>query len=82
MKTKDVKNLAKCVDDAVLWASSMEEAFHQVCDFLTLVGRNGIVMNPAKYVFNEGMVEFAGFEVTEEGGDEALQKLVEEGGKV
>ena len=62
--TKDVKKVAKCVDDTVLWADSIKEAFDQVCSYLTLVGRNGIVMNPAKFVFAEKTVEFAGFTIT------------------
>ena len=48
-----MKKVAKCVDDTVLWADSIKEAFDQVCSYLTLVGRNGIVMNPAKFVFAE-----------------------------
>ena len=52
------------MDDTVLWADSIKEAFNQVCSYLTLVGKNGIVMNPAKFVFAEKTVEFAGFTIT------------------
>ena len=48
------------VDDAVLWTDSVKEAFRKICSYLTLVGRNGIVMNPAKFVFAEKTLEFAG----------------------
>ena len=62
--TKDVKNIAKCVDDAVMWSGDMAGAFTQVCDYLTLIGRNGIVLNPDKFQFAKQSVDFAGFTIT------------------
>ena len=62
--TKDVENIAKCVDDAVLWANDIAGAFAQVCDYMTLLGRNGIVLNPAKFKFGKQSVDFAGFTIT------------------
>ena len=62
--TKDVENIAKCVDDAVLWANDIAGAFAQVCDYMTLLGRNGIVLNPDKFKFARLNVDFAGFTIT------------------
>ena len=62
--TKDVKNIAKCVDDAILWAKDIAEAFTQICEYFTLVGRNGIIMNPDKFQFAKHEVDFAGFTIT------------------
>ena len=54
----------KCVDDALLWSQSVEEAFHHAVQWLDLCGRNGIILNPAKFTFARSTVEFAGFEIT------------------
>ena len=34
----DIPNKTKCVDDTLLWASNIEENFHQTCKFLTRCG--------------------------------------------
>ena len=62
--TKDVKNIAKCIDDAILWANDIAGAFSHVCEYLTLVGKNGIVLNPDKFEFAKETVDFAGFTIT------------------
>ena len=53
--TKDFPDIAKCVDDAVLWARD-----------LTLCGNNGIVFNADKFKFGDTTVDFAGFTITED----------------
>ena len=60
----DFPRKTKCVDDALLWSDSMEEAFFHAVDWLDLCGRNGIVLNPSKFVFSKQTVEFAGFLIT------------------
>lgn len=60
----DIPCKTKCVDDALLWADSLEESFHQATHWLDVCGRNGIVLNPDKFVFGEDTVEFAGFEIS------------------
>ena len=60
----DVQKKTKCVDDTLLWSSSIEESFFQAVNWLDLCGRNGITLNPEKFVFAEDTVEFAGFEIT------------------
>ena len=54
----------KCIDDALLWSSTIEEAFHQATEWLDICARNGITLNPSKFRFAQDEVEFAGFEIT------------------
>ena len=60
------ENFTKCVDDSLLWGSSVEEAFHRNCAYLTLCSSNGIIFNKKKFVFSKKEVEFLGFEITED----------------
>ena len=64
--TKDFPDVAKCVDDAVLWAGDLASNFKQVCRYLTLCGNNGIVFNAEKFKFGDTKVDFAGFTITED----------------
>jgi hypothetical protein len=60
----DIPNKTKCIDDALLWANHLEESFFQAVSWLDVCGRNGITLNPEKFVFVADEVEFAGFEIT------------------
>lgn len=60
----DVPNKTKCIDDTLIWASDIEESFFQACNWLDICGRNGITLNPEKFVFAKDTVAFAGFEIT------------------
>ncbi len=60
----DIPNKTKCVDDVLFWADSLEESFFQAVQWLGICGRHGITLNPEKFVFGEGVVEFAGFQIT------------------
>ena len=60
----DFPQKTKCVDDTLLWTNSIEEAFFNTVKFLDLCGRNGIVLNPTKFVFAQPTVDFAGFQIT------------------
>ena len=46
-----VKNKTKCVDDTLIWEENIEKSFYQACEFLTLCGNNGIILNPNKFQF-------------------------------
>jgi hypothetical protein len=46
----DFPRKTKCVDDAILWSSSIEEAFFHAVNWLDVCGSNGIVLNPSKFV--------------------------------
>lgn len=60
----DFPNKVKCVDDALLYSNSLEQAFFNTIDWLDLCGHNGIVLNPTKFVFAKLTVDFAGFEIS------------------
>ena len=54
----------KCVDDTLLWSDTIHDCFFQAAKWLDICGRNGIILNPEKFVFAQDNVEFAGFEIT------------------
>ena len=55
----------KCVDDTIQWDEDLETHWWRVIDFLILVGRNGIILNPGKFQFSQKEVNFAGFTITD-----------------
>ena len=61
----NVSNFTKCIDDALLWSDNIEESFLQVVNWLDICGRNGIILNPEKFVFAQRTVDFAGFTITD-----------------
>ncbi len=61
----DVPRKTKCVDDCVLWDDNVMEHWWRVCDYLELVGRNGIILNPKKFQFGQRNIDFAGFHITQ-----------------
>ena len=60
----EVPKKTKCIDDTLLWSNSLEESFFQACNWLDICGRNGITLNPEKFIFGQETMEFAGFEIT------------------
>ena len=60
----DVPRKTKCVDDTIMWDADLEEHWWRVIDYLELVGRNGVILNPNKFQFASMDVEFAGFQIT------------------
>ena len=76
--TRDFKDKKRCVDDSILWGDTIEDTFLRTCEYLTLTGRAGIIMNPEKFVFCRRKLEFLGFELTEDGvepGRELLKSI-------
>ena len=76
---QSLHNKTKCVDDTLLWEENLEKAFFQTCEFLTLCGENGILLNPSKFQFAEETVQFAGFKITSTGvqpSDEYLDAIL------
>ena len=57
-------NKVKCVDDTLMWSSSIQDAFFQLCKWCDLTYRGGITLNPRKTQFAEETVDFAGLTVT------------------
>ena len=59
-----IENKTKCVDDVLKWDEVLEKHWWEIIDYLILVGKNGIVLNPNKFQFCQRDVEFAGFLLT------------------
>lgn len=59
--------VARVVDDSLLWDEDVESAFWHTFDYIKLCADKGIIFNKAKFKFARKIVEFAGFEMTEEG---------------
>ena len=57
----------KCVDDTLLFDSTITEAFFHTFDYLHTCATHGIVLNPSKFQFCQKEVTFAGFRVTPNG---------------
>ena len=64
---KNVPRKVKCVDDALLWDTNIENAFYHTWDYLTLCANNGIVINKDKFQFCCDKVLFAGLKLTPTG---------------
>ena len=63
--TSPIKNVERCVDDSVLWTDDIQKSFTQVCEYLDLCARNGVILNPKKFQFCQDVVNFAGLQITE-----------------
>ena len=46
-----VQNARRVIVDTLLYQPTLEKAFHHMADYLSLVGKNGIILNPSKFVF-------------------------------
>ena len=62
----DIPRKTKCVDDTALWDTSLKEHWWRMTDFLELVGRKGIILNPTKFQFAQKEIDFAGFHIAQE----------------
>ena len=56
--------MRRVIDDTLLYEENIEKAFHQVAAYLTLVGKNGIILNPDKFQFAAESVDWAGIRLT------------------
>ena len=54
----------KCIDDTLMWSDTIQDSFFQAAQWLDTCGRHGITLNPEKFIFAQDVVEFAGFEIT------------------
>ena len=64
MVVMGVQNMRRVIDDTLLHADSIEKAFYQVAAYLTLVGKNGIILNPDKFQFAADVVNWAGVRIS------------------
>ena len=60
------RNIKRVIDDTLLYAKNLEEAFRQVAEYLSLVGRNGIILNSEKFHFGEDTVDWTGVRLTKD----------------
>lgn len=65
--TSEVPRMKKCVDDSLLYDTSIQEQFFRVCEYLELCSNHGIIFNPKKFQFSAPTVQYLGFEVTMDG---------------
>ena len=65
--TASYPRVVRIIDDSLLWDDSIASSFWHTFDYLKLCGDNGIVFNMDKFKFAEDEVDFAGFELTQEG---------------
>ena len=61
----DVERIKKCTDDTIKWDTDIEAHWWRVLEYIELVGRNGVVLNPGKLQFCKRDVDFAGFHIAD-----------------
>ena len=59
-----ITNKTKCIDDTLLWADTIKDSFYSAVEWLDICGNHGITLNPEKFEFAQDIIEFAGFEIT------------------
>ena len=67
MVTAHVKDVQRQVDDSLLWKPTVAECFTHTAEYLTLLGNNGILQNPAKFQFCQKEVDWSGFRISSDG---------------
>ena len=73
-----IQRKVKCVDDTLLYDSSIENAFFHTFEYLYTCASHGIVFNKKKFKFCRRDITFAGFTITSNGikpSDSTLQAL-------
>ena len=55
----------RCIDDTIFYDQDLAEPWWRTIEFLILVGRAGVVLNPDKFQFAHRTVDFAGFRISE-----------------
>ena len=74
----DVPRKGKVVDDAILWDSTISDAFYHTLDFLLLCKKHGITLKPQKFAFARREADFCGYTVGWEGfrpSDESISAI-------
>ena len=62
--TVGVQKMRRVIDDTLLYEENIEKAFEQVAAYLSLVGQNGIILNPEKFEFAQDEVSWAGVKLS------------------
>ena len=61
----EVQRKTKQTDDTAMWDKRLITHWWRMIDFLELVGRNGVILNPEKFQFPQREILFAGFHITQ-----------------
>ncbi len=61
----DFGHKERCVDNTIHYDEDLETHWWRTVEFLEIVGKSGVVLNPDKFQFAEREVDFAGFRITE-----------------
>ena len=64
--------MKRVIDDTLLYAANLEKAFTQVAEYFTLLGKNGIILNPEKFSFGKDEVDWAGITTATRGSNQEL----------
>ena len=72
---RDIPRKFKCVDDTLLYASSVEEAFWHTYTFLETCARAGITLKPEKFAFCRRETDFIGFHLDWESYHPTVERL-------
>merc|ERR1712055_141562 len=57
----------RCIDDTLIWSSSMKQSFLQCAKYLTFCGNEGIIFNPKKLEVGKKEVNIFGFRMSQTG---------------
>jgi hypothetical protein len=58
-----VENKKMCVNDSLQYSDTLEKAFIQAANYLSLMGNNGIIQCPEKFQFGSKTVAWASFTI-------------------
>jgi hypothetical protein len=72
----DFKRKQRCVDDTLHHDQDLASHWWRTIEFLELVGKAGIILNPTKFQFAQKTVDFAGFRISDSG-VELLPKYID-----
>ena len=65
--TAKCTNVERKVDNSLLWQPTITQSFQHTAEYLTLLGSNGILHNPAKFQICKKEVDWSGFRIGEDG---------------
>ena len=57
----------RCIDDTLIWSSSLKTSFLQCAQYLAFCGREGIIFNPKKLEVGKKQVNIFGFRMSQNG---------------
>ena len=64
---RDIPRKVKCVDDTLLYDTTITDSFYHAWDYVKLCGEKGIVLNLDRFQFCMDTAQFAGLQITSTG---------------